>query len=376
MEYYGLASALKKGIINPENVNDSMFEYLLLNRGLPGEVANASGIDENKLMELKKIMTDRFPIDINIAGSEHKDVHFPFSLFTHAALLPETLFPKEYLLTSHLTINGEKMSKSRGNVLYLDELIETVKKNPIEGISPESSLDAIRFFLMSYQSLDRDFDWSDKTFISSGINRVKRYINFVEENSQLSNGNPKNARLNTSLDKWMMTKLQRTTEDTSVAMSSRKFREAIIHIDELGKDLYKYLAIPEHDLDLASLTLKDQLSMMYPFIPRISRELHKKLFNDEKLSWPCYQKEMQFPEDHDKIEHEFHGEKYINFLTGELKKSLEIAKGKGLYVPSKAKAIFPSEYSAKILKDEAVLENLLEKIPIEINNNTRFPHIK
>jgi len=61
-------------------------------------------------------------------------------------------------------------------VLYLDETINSVLDNPLKGVSRDASLDAIRFYLMSYQSLDRDFDWSERNFQSSAVNRLNKFI--------------------------------------------------------------------------------------------------------------------------------------------------------------------------------------------------------
>ena len=375
MEYYGIANALSTGLINPENLNDELFDYILLNKGKSEEVAEKSGLAESQLFELKKLMNERYPIDINIAATEHKDVHFPFSLFAHSAILPEKLYPGEYLLTSHVMLEGEKMSKSKGNVLYLEDIINFVRKNPIEGISPEASLDAIRFFLMSYQSLDRDFDWSQDLFVSSGLNRLQRYVSFVDnfgfENSDI--GVP---RLETDYDKWMMTKLQRTIADSTSAMELRRFREATIHFDGVTKDTQKYNSEENADENLVKLTLSNQLNLLYPFSPRISSELHQKLFKIPISNWPVYNSEMEFPEEHDQIEHRYLGKKYVASLIGALRRSVGVAKGKDIYDESIAEVIFPSRYSLKLLKQETDLSKVFGNPTLQVERGVRVPYIK
>lgn len=375
MEYYGIANALNTGLIKPENLNDFLFDYLLLEDGDSGEVARVSGLEIEKLLELKKLMNERYPIDINVAATEHKDVHFPFSLFTHSSILPEELFPKEYLLTSHVMLEGEKMSKSKGNVLYLEDIVNFVKENPIEGISPEASLDAIRFFLMSYQSLDRDFDWSQNLFVSSGLNRLQKYVSFVN-NFRFENYEIGVPILKTDYDKWMMTKLQRTITDSTSAMESRRFREATIHFDGATKDTQKYNSDKNVDEKLVKLTLSNQLSLLYPFSPRISSELHQKLFKMPISNWPIYNSEMEFPEEHDQIEHKYLGKKYIASLVGALKRSVGVAKGKSIYDESMAEAVFPSEYSLKLLKQETDLPRILGNPILQVEKGVRVPYIR
>jgi len=375
MEYYGIANALSRGLINPENLNDSLLDYLLLSKGNPEQVAKISGLEERRVLELKQLMDERYPIDINIAATEHKDVHFPFSLFTHSAILPERLFPREYLLTSHVMLEGEKMSKSKGNVLYLEDLVNFVKDNPIEGISPEASLDAIRFLLMSYQSLDRDFDWSQNLFVSSGLNRLKRYVSLVNdlgfENSEL--GVP---RLETDYDRWMMTQLQRAITDSTSAMESRRFREATIYFDGVTKDIQKYKSNEDVDENMVKLTLSNQLSLLYPFAPRISNELHQRFFEMPVSNWPVYFAKMEFPEEHDQIEHKYLGKKYAVSLMGALKRSIGVAKGRGVYDESKAEAVFPSIYSLGLLKQEGNLHKVLGDCRLKVDRGVRVPYVR
>ncbi|MEK6895276.1 MAG: class I tRNA ligase family protein [Nanoarchaeota archaeon] len=376
MEYYGIALALNREILRSENLNDLLFDYLLLHKGDPKEVARISGLEEEKLSELKLLMNERYPININIAATEHKDVHFPFSLFIHSAILPEELFPREYLLTSHVMLEGEKMSKSRGNVLYLDNIINFVKENPIEGVSEEASLDSIRFFLMSYQSLDRDFDWSQKLFVSSGLNRLQRYISFVKNNLRFKDFNIGSPRLETDYDKWMMTKLQRAIIDSTSAMESRRFREATIHFDGITKDVQRYISSEKSNEGLTKLSLTSQLSILYPFAPRISNELHQSLFRTPILTWPICSSDMEFPEEHDQIEHKYLGKKYIDSLIGALRRSIGVAKGKGLYDESRAEVVFPSNYSLELSRQEGSLASLLGNCDIEVATGVRIPYIK
>lgn len=375
MEYYGIATALNTGLISSENLNDSLFDYLFLEKGNSRDVAETSGLEENRLLELKQLMNERHPVDVNIAATEHKDVHFPFSLFIHSAILPEKLFPREYLLTSHVMLEGEKMSKSRGNVLYLDDIVNFVKENPIDGVSQEASLDAIRFFLMSYQSLDRDFDWSQNLFVSSGLNRLQKYISFVND-LRFEDTRIENPRPLTNYDKWMMTRLQRTISDSTFAMESRRFREATIHFDGLTKDIQKYSSNENVDENIVKSALSNQLGLLYSFAPRISNELHQRLFTTQISNWPVYNSEMEFPEEHDQIEHKHLGKKYVASLIGALKRSVGVAKGRGIYDESGAEAVFPSNYSMELLRCEGNLLNLLGRCILQVEKGVRVPYVR
>ena len=373
MEYYGIALALKRGVIAPENLGDALFDHLFLGRGSQEEVARKSNMPLESLVELKGMIEDRYPIDINIAAKEHQDVHFPFSLFTHTAILPETLFPREYLLTSHVTLNGEKMSKSKGNVLYIDDLVRFVKEHPLRGVSAPASLDAIRYFLMSYQSMDKDLDWSEEEFTRSGMNRVGKYVEFVTHNA--SSGGQALDRPETAESRWFSTKLQRTVSDVRGFMEARKFREATISIDELSRNVQSYRSFQNFQQEMVNGAIQLQLGLMYPFTPRISEELGTSLFGrfDRRVAVPSA--DLEFPEQHDEVEHRLAGQGYKKSLMGSLRRGLGIVAGRKLDRRN-VKVLFPSEYSLGVVEQDPSSAKLLQGEVVEVSRKARVPSVE
>lgn len=374
MEYYGIALALKRGVAVPENLGDALFDHLFLGRGSQEEVARKSNMSLESLVELKGMIEDRYPIDLNIAAKEHQDVHFPFSLFTHAAILPETLFPREYLLTSHVTLNGEKMSKSKGNVLYIDDLVRFVKEHPLKGVSAPASLDAIRYFLMSYQSMDKDLDWSEEEFARSGMNRVGKYIEFVTHIVSPLCGQALD-RPEAVESRWFSTKLQRTVGDVHGFMEARKFREATISIDELSRNIQAYSSLQNAQREMVNGAIQLQLGLMYPFTPRISEELGNSLFGrfDRRVAVPSA--DLEFPEQHDEVEHRLLGQVYKKSLAGSLRRGLGIVTGRKLDRRS-IKVLFPSQYSLAISEQDPSLAKLLEGEVVEVSRKARVPSVE
>jgi leucyl-tRNA synthetase len=374
MEYYGIAWALKRRVVVPENLGDVLFDYLFLGRGTQEEVARKSNMSLESLFELKGVIADRYPIDINIAAKEHHDVHFPFSLFTHTAILPPELFPREYLLTSHVTLEGEKMSKSKGNVLYIDDLVRFVKEHPLRGVSAQSSLDAIRYFLMSYQSMDKDLDWSEEEFARSGMNRVGKYIDFVTNNIFHSSGQALD-RPETTESRWFSTKVQRAVSDVRGFMETRKFREATISIEELSRNIQAYRSFHGVQQEMVNGAIQLQLRLMYPFTPRISEELGNSLFGrfDRRVAVPS--EDLEFPEEHDEVEHRLLGQVYKKSLAGFLKRGLGVVAGRKLDRRG-VKVIFPSQYSLAIFEEDPSLAKLLQGEVAEVNRKARVPSVE
>ena len=123
-------------------------------------------------------------------------------------------------------------------------------------------------------------------------------------------------------------------------------------------------------------TLRHQLSLLYPFAPRVANELHQDLFKSPVSVWPIHSFEMEFPEEHDQIEHKHIGKKYIDFLIGALKKSASIVKGRGIYDESKAEAVFPSNYSLELLKREGSLSRVVGNCVLRVEGGIRTSYIR
>lgn len=115
-----------------------------------------------------KLIKHWLPVDLYIGGSEHAVLHLLYARFWH-----KFLFDKGYVFTSEpfkklfhqgmiLGENGEKMSKSRGNVINPDEIVEN------------SGADSLRLFEMFAGPLEESFPWS-----TTGLNGARRFIERV-----------------------------------------------------------------------------------------------------------------------------------------------------------------------------------------------------
>ncbi|MBD3221518.1 leucine--tRNA ligase, partial [bacterium] len=108
------------------------------------------------------------PVDLYLGGTEHAVLHLLYARFWHKVLfdlgLVSTREPFQSLRNQGMILgeNGEKMSKSRGNVVNPDDVIR------------DHGADALRMFLMFLGPLDRDKPWN-----STGIEGVRRFLDRV-----------------------------------------------------------------------------------------------------------------------------------------------------------------------------------------------------
>ncbi|TAQ85897.1 hypothetical protein B7494_g5788 [Chlorociboria aeruginascens] len=131
MAYYTIAHYLHSDIfgtqpgiasIKVSQMTDEVWDYIF---ALSTEVK--SDIDRDTLEGMRREFTYWYPLDVRVSGKDLINNHLMFFLYTHQAfwgkVAPEYL-PKAIRMNGHLTLNGEKMSKSTGNFLTLDAAIK------------------------------------------------------------------------------------------------------------------------------------------------------------------------------------------------------------------------------------------------------------
>lgn len=355
MEFYVVSQLVNQEKLKPKNLTDKFFDYIYLGEGDLNFVVEESGISRETLEEAREQVNNTYPVDVSVVGLEHLEVHIPFSLFTHAAVLPEIYFFPGYIITSHITKDGEKMSKSKGNVVYLDELLELTKREGrLEGLSEEASLDAVRFFLSYYQSLDRDFDWKDENFKSSGINGMRRYVTNITRAVNLLEGAGRKALK--PIDKWFSTVDQRTVQDITKKMDEKDSRGALITlVDIRGRSLSAYLSSSNQNPRILSNFLINQINMGYPVMPRITDELRATYFPGSSLEWPSINPEAIFPEEYEMFEHQIKGKNYEKILSGEVNTLLGKMFGKKeIKIGEAVTIVAPTNHQVQVLSKQRI----------------------
>ena len=132
MAYYTVAHYLHsdlfgktKGIgnIDHEQMIDEVWDYLFCRRDLSDEIMENSKIPKDTLQSMRREFEYFYPLDVRVSGKDLIPNHLTFFIYVHLALFPEEYWPRGVRANGHLTLNGEKMSKSTGNFMTLHELI-------------------------------------------------------------------------------------------------------------------------------------------------------------------------------------------------------------------------------------------------------------
>lgn len=133
MAYYTIAHYLHKDIfgktpglagIKPEQMTDEVWDYIFARRELNPEILSASKISERSLESMRREFEYWYPLDLRVSGKDLIPNHLTFFLYIHLAIFPPEYWPQGVRANGHLLLNGEKMAKSTGNFMTLDDMVK------------------------------------------------------------------------------------------------------------------------------------------------------------------------------------------------------------------------------------------------------------
>ncbi|KAG9234549.1 hypothetical protein BJ875DRAFT_542830 [Amylocarpus encephaloides] len=131
MAYYTIAHLLHNDIfgktlgtagVKPEQMKDEVWDYVFARRELSDDILKESRIAQESLESMRREFEYWYPLDLRVSGKDLIPNHLTFFLYIHLAIFPPDYWPKGVRANGHLLLNGEKMSKSTGNFMTLDDL--------------------------------------------------------------------------------------------------------------------------------------------------------------------------------------------------------------------------------------------------------------
>ncbi|MEW6275819.1 MAG: leucine--tRNA ligase [Bacillota bacterium] len=228
------------------------------------------------------------PVDQYIGGVEHAILHLLYSRFFTKVLydlgLVSNSEPFTNLLTQGMVLkDGAKMSKSKGNIVSPEEIIETY------------GADTARLFILFAAPPERDLEWSDQGVegCSRFLNRVWRLVAPLAEELAAAPLVPAADNLtgvNREMRRLTHQTIKKVTEDIATRFN---FNTAISAIMELVNGLYQYREVPAGDRDPAVMreAVESLLLLLAPFAPFVTEELWAGTGHQEsihKQRWPGY----------------------------------------------------------------------------------------
>ncbi|MBR2477000.1 MAG: leucine--tRNA ligase [Clostridia bacterium] len=213
-------------------------------------------------------------VDQYIGGVEHAILHLLYARFftkvMHDLGHLSCDEPFENLLTQGMVLkDGAKMSKSIGNVVSPDEIID------------KYGADTARLFILFAAPPERDLEWSDTAVEGSHrfINRVFRFIDDRKDTFRF--GDKYDVSALTSADKDLRFVLNNTVKRATDDIGTRfNFNTAISSIMELVNAMYAYTG---DNTALVNECMEKVVIMLAPFIPHVTEELWAMLGGKESV---------------------------------------------------------------------------------------------
>lgn len=129
MSYYTISHLLHKDIfgqqvgpanIKAEQMTDEVWDYVFARTN---KLESPCDIPQLTLDTMRREFEYWYPLDLRVSGKDLVQNHLTFFLYVHLAIFPREFWPKGIRVNGHLMLNGEKMSKSSGNFLTLEDAI-------------------------------------------------------------------------------------------------------------------------------------------------------------------------------------------------------------------------------------------------------------
>lgn len=207
------------------------------------------------------------PVDLYIGGSEHAVLHLLYARFWHKVLydlgIVKTKEPFKRLFNQGIILgeNGEKMSKSLGNVINPDDIVD------------EYGADTFRMYEMFMGPLEAMKPWNTK-----GVEGPRR---FLERVYRLYTEVATIVDKNENLDRVYHQTVKKVTNDYENLRFNTAISQMMVFINECYKDTnvpYDYLI--------------GFLKLLNPIAPHLTEELYSQVFNKDHTiayeAWPTY----------------------------------------------------------------------------------------
>jgi leucyl-tRNA synthetase len=256
MAYYILAKYVNAGM-KIDNLPPEFFEYIFLNNGDAAAVAKLTGLPQETVQEIHDDFAYWYPVDLRTSGKDLVANHLLFFLYHHVAIFPERLWPKAIAVNGFVSLEGKKMSKSKGPLLTLREAVA------------ENGADVTRLYILGNAEGTADVDWRNDG-VESTHAHMERFYNLARE--ILADESLDENAEKTLIDRWMLSRLQRRIAEATTAMENIQTRRALQSAFYLLFNDLRWYQRRGGKNQLRAI-LSAWVRMMSPFTPHVCEEL-------------------------------------------------------------------------------------------------------
>ncbi len=273
MAYYIISKYVNEREILPEQLNQEFFDYVLLEEVNVDVASSKTGIRPELIQKIHEDFLYWYPVDLRNSAKELIPNHLTFFLFQHLAIFPKKLWPRGISVNGMITIDGKKMSKSRG-------IFTTIAKE-----IDKYGADVVRASLIYGAEQMDDPDWNENIpkLMLQKITSISELV--LELRSKAVN------RERGFFEELLVAEVKEmvlaTAENLELMKTKTAFQIAFFDIQNAIRRYVKQVGAPE--ASTVELVTGYWLKTLSPFIPFICEELWHKIGGQTFISreeWP------------------------------------------------------------------------------------------
>ncbi|MCX6815900.1 MAG: leucine--tRNA ligase, partial [Candidatus Aenigmarchaeota archaeon] len=281
MAYYTIAHIISRYKIPAKKLTDVVFDFIFLDKGDAKKIAKTSKINIRYLKAMKEEFEYFYPMDFRNSGKDLVQHHLLFFLYHHTAIWPEKYWPKCISVNGFVNVEGEKMSKSKGNIIPLRDLVNNY------------GADMVRINIATSSEGIDDADWRVENIKSFRM----RYDFLFDLVTKMKKIKEKKMR---SIDSYLLSKMQKIIKNATENFETTRFRTTINHAlfdstNELKWYLTRCNGVENANRKVLQDVLETIIKLLTPFTPHICEEMWVILGNKTFVStekWPKYSENM------------------------------------------------------------------------------------
>ncbi|NAZ26359.1 MAG: leucine--tRNA ligase [Nanoarchaeota archaeon] len=342
MAFYTIAHLIKN--IDPDKIEDDLFDYIFLNKGNEEEIIRKYG---DIVKKMKEEFEYWYPVDLRSSGKDLIPNHLSFFIFHHVAIFDKKYWPRGIAINGYaVDALGRKMSKSLGNYISLRDALR------------KYSADILRFIIaMSANSSydDAKIDLGKSEFV------MKYLISFY--NYSIENYNKYKGYEKSYIDLWFENKLNKLAKEIEDEYDKLNYMNVINKIFELDNSFEWYLKRASGKINgkIINKYIEYKAIFLYPIVPHIISEIFEKIGLDPfNIRYP---ENLSYTDEYEKYE------KYVKSVRDDLIKLKILMNNKKF---NKVKIIIASKEKYELFNE---LKNNKNKIDEFLNDNPNYRDI-
>ena len=227
--------------------------------------------NQNKIAD-EDLLKEWLPVDLYVGGAEHAVLHLLYARFWHKVLydlgVVPTKEPFQKLVNQGMILgsNHEKMSKSKGNVVNPDDIVERF------------GADTLRLYEMFMGPLTESVAWSEE-----GLNGSRKWIErvwrlMIDDNNHLRD------RITMINDHKLDLIYNQTVKKVTEDYENMRFNTAISQMMVFVNEAYKADALP-------MVYMEGLVKLLSPIVPHVAEEIWQIMGHEETITyeaWPTY----------------------------------------------------------------------------------------